>query len=530
MEIYSSPLVDGLIILPGSIIPCNVKVSTGRGTKMKNPRFRPPNDPNKKLSRIRYSSNLTALLEDAGIETVNKGVNTAGTDVGGIVNFSTERLLKWYSVRFRDCAEKTCLNEGKAIHGKLIKTGINPDTHLFVSLINFYAKCGALNFARKAFDEMPERDVVSWTALISGFVAEGLGSESVELFCEMRREGIRHNEFTLATILKGCSIASDFEFAKQLHADVVKGGDFEDVYVGSALIDLYTKCGELEYAENVLSVMPEQNSVSWNALLNGYAQMGDGDKVLSLFCEMMKSEVRFTNYTISTVLKGCASSQILRAGQVVHSMAIKLGGEVDDFVCCGLVDMYSKCQMVNDALHIFWRIKNPDPATWCTMINGLDQQGQKVEALDLFQLMMRSGLRPNQFLLSAILDTAADLGNLEFCRSIHACICKYCFDSDTLVSNALISMYMKLGLVFEGSQVFSDMSQRDVVSWNALLSGFHGNESSDEAQMIFKSILVKNIKPNKFTFISILRNCASQSNASFGKQVHAHVLKNGIDI
>ncbi|GMP31791.1 hypothetical protein CsSME_00005864 [Camellia sinensis var. sinensis] len=160
--------------------------------------------------------------------------------------------LKEYSEKLEVCALKVPLNEGKAIHGQVIKNGIDPNMHLWVSLINFYAKCHVFNFACLVLDEMPERDVVSWTAMISGLVADGYGNDCIYLFSEMRNEGIRSNEFSLATCLRASSICLDLEFGKQVYAEVIKLGFFLDIYVGSAL----------------------QNDVSWNALLDGYAQMG----------------------------------------------------------------------------------------------------------------------------------------------------------------------------------------------------------------------------------------------------------------
>ncbi|KAI7982681.1 Fatty-acid-binding protein 1 [Camellia lanceoleosa] len=177
----------------------------------------------------------------------------------------------------------------KAIHGQVIKNGIDPNMHLWVSLINFYAKCHVFNFACQVLDEMFKRDVVSWTAMISRLVADGYGNDYIYLFSEMRNEGIRPNEFSLATCLRVGSICLDLEFRKQVHAEVIKLGFFSDIYVGSALVDLYAKCGEMEYADKVFFCMPKQNDVSWNALLNGYAQMGNEKNVL--WDDEVKNEV-----------------------------------------------------------------------------------------------------------------------------------------------------------------------------------------------------------------------------------------------
>ncbi|KAM3324646.1 pentatricopeptide repeat-containing protein, mitochondrial [Capsicum chacoense] len=446
-------------------------------------------------------------------------------DDGGFLMKGKKREIKWYSEMLKDYAGKLCLKEGKALHGEMIRCGVEPDSHLWVSLINFYSKCGDLVFARNAFDLIPTRDVVSWTALIAGFIAQGYGSKGICLFRDMRGEGIRPNEFTLATVLKGCSMCLDLEFGKQLHVEVVKGAAFSDVYVGSALVDLYAKCCELESAVKVFFSMPEQNSVSWNVLLNAYVQAGQGEEALRLFSKMSDSELRFSNYTLSTILKGCASSVNLRAGQVIHSMLVKIGSEVDDFTSCGLVDMYNKCGLQDDALKVFLRTKNPDTVAWTAMITGLDQHGQKREAIQLFCLMRQSGLRPNQFTLASVVSAAADSVDLSCCKSIHACVYKFGFDSEESVSNALIAMYMKFGSVLDGHHIFSSMNNRDIISWNSLLSGFHNNETSYEGPKIFRQLLVEGLRPNMYTLISNLRSCASLLDASLGKQVHAHAVK-----
>ncbi|CAH9080828.1 unnamed protein product [Cuscuta epithymum] len=443
------------------------------------------------------------------------------------VSESRMRVLHWYSEVFRDYAEKMFLKEGKVLHGELVRNLIDLDAHVLVSLINFYAKCGDLNSARKVFDQMPEKDVVSWTTLISGYLPERNHIQIVRLFCEMRREGVIPNGFTLSTVLKGCSMCLNLEFGKQLHANVVKLVT-SDVYCSSALIDFYAKCHEIEDAKKVFLHLPEPNLVSWNALLNGYAQEGDGQEVLRLFCCLSESEFRLSNYTLSTVLKSCANEGNLGAGQVVHSLAIKIGSELDDFISTSLVDMYSKCRLPEDSLKVFKRIRSPDVVSWSTMICSLDQHGYKKEAASVFQMMMHSGVRPNQFTLASVISASADLGDLFFCKSIHACVLKFRLDSENLVSNTLISMYMNFGLNNDGYKVFCSMNSRDVITWNGLLSGFHADETSHEGPKIFSQMLIEGFKPNLYTFISILRSCSSLSDIGFGKQVHAHVIKENL--
>ncbi|XP_057425439.1 pentatricopeptide repeat-containing protein At4g21065-like [Lotus japonicus] len=445
------------------------------------------------------------------------------------VNVNTKQLLKKYSSMLGDCTSRAALNEGMAIHGHQLKNGVDPDSHFWVSLINFYAKCGKLSYARQVLDEMPEQDVVSWTALIQGFVGKGDGREGIRLFCEMIRAGVRPNGFTVASCLKACSMCLDVGLGKQVHTEVIKAGLLSDVFVGSALVNLYVKCGEMDLADKVFFCMPEQNEVLWNVLINGHAEVGDGKEAFIMFCKMLKSEIMFSEFTLSSVLKGCANSGDLRNGHLLHCLAIKSGFERDKVLGSSLIDMYSKCDLVGDALKLFSMTTDHDVVSWSAMIACLDQQGRSKEAVKLFHLMRHTGVEPNEYTFASVLSAATELEDFQYGKSIHACVFKYGFESDISVSNALIRMYMKHGHVHNGALVFEAMAGPDLISWNNLLSGFHDNDSCKFGPRTFYQMLVEGFKPNMYTFISVLRSCSSLLDVDFGKQVHAQVVKNNLD-
>ena len=445
------------------------------------------------------------------------------------VCLSSKEKLKYYSWVLHECASNRSVGAAKAIHGLVIKEVINPDSHLWVSLVNVYAKCRYSTYARLVLAKMPDRDVVSWTALIQGLVAEGFVNDSIYLFQEMQNEGIMPNEFTLATGLKACSLCMALDLGKQMHAQAFKLGLLLDLFVGSALVDLYSKCGEMELASRTFFGMPEQNEVTWNVLLNGYAQAGDGVGVLKLFCCMMESDVKSSKFTLTTVLKGCANSKNLRQGQVIHSLIIKYGYEGDEFLGCGLVDTYSKCGMAIDALEVFKKIKKPDIVVWSAMITCLDQQGQSDESIKLFHLMRSSSTRPNHYTICSLVSAATNMEDYRYGRSIHACVWKYGFETDISINNALVTMYMKSGCVNEGARLFESMIERDLVSWNTYLSGFHDSGMYDCSLTIFGHLLEDGFIPNMYTFIGILRSCSCLLDVHFGRQVHTHIIKNDLD-
>ncbi|XXG57192.1 hypothetical protein AAC387_Pa03g4412 [Persea americana] len=443
-------------------------------------------------------------------------------------DWNSKELLRKYSGMLQTCASRGSLNDGMAVHAHIIKSGVHPDSHLWISLVNVYSKCSSTWLARRVFDEMPDRDVVSWNALMAGFVGEGNGDEGVLLFCKMWMEGIQPNGFVFATGLKACSMCLALSFGQQVHGEVIKFGLFSDIFVGSALVDLYAKCGEMELAERVFRYMPERNVVSWNALLNGYVRIGDEEEVIELFNRMVDPGMRLNKFTLSSVVNSCASLGNVRQGQAVHSLLIKVGSELDEFLRSSLVDMYSKCGLAEDAYKVFARIEDPDVVSWSAMISCFEQQGRSSQAAELFREMGRLYVKPNQFTLASLVSAATDIGDQQYGDNIHGYIMKLGFETDNAVGNALITMYMDFGNVQDGCRVFDAMEDRDSVSWNALISGFHSGSGCEEGFRIFNRMLVERFKPNKYTYISILRSCTTLHEASYGAQVHAHLIKNSL--
>ncbi|KAM0932546.1 putative tetratricopeptide-like helical domain superfamily, DYW domain-containing protein [Dioscorea sansibarensis] len=438
-------------------------------------------------------------------------------------------ILRSYSIMLQCCTSKRLVLEGKSVHARLLRCNVEPDVHLWACLVNFYSKCSLVDYARNLLDDRPQRDVVAWTSLISGYVLENKGKEGVRMAYEMQKEGIQPNGFTLAAGLKACAICLDLSFGRQLHGQVIKLQFLLDLFVGSSLVDLYVKCGEVEVAEKLFFSLPQHNAVSWNALLNGYAHMDDEKKVISLYSQIMELETRLSKHTLSIVLKCCAYSGDVRQGRVVHSLVVKSGLDIDEYLGCALVDMYSKSGLVDDSCKIFARIKDRDVAVWSAMISCFDQQGFDVEAVELFREMNHAGVKPNQFTLASIAGVACQITSENFSASVHAFIIKSGFAMENTLGNAVMHMYMKNGAVQDGWILFNELMDTDTISWNTLLSGFHSGPNCEEGLRIFRQMLIENFTPNKYTFISILRSCTSLMAGSYGTQIHAHILKNGLD-
>ncbi|GMJ11525.1 Mitochondrial Editing Factor 13 [Hibiscus trionum] len=187
----------------------------------------------------------------------------------------------------RSCSNLLNLKFGQQVHAHIIKNALNENNSVGTSLIDLYAKNGFLVDAELLFSQLIERDLFSWTALISGYAQSDHSEKAIECFNQMQRQGVKPNEFTLATCLSSCSKMAMLENGQLLHSMGIKTGNSGDVFVSSATVDMYANCGCIEEAEAAFQGMVSTDTVSWNTMLFGYLQHGQGLKVLETFRMMI---------------------------------------------------------------------------------------------------------------------------------------------------------------------------------------------------------------------------------------------------
>ncbi|KAL6844702.1 hypothetical protein ACP4OV_025361 [Aristida adscensionis] len=313
------------------------------------------------------------------------------------------------------CARSRNLGDARAVHARLAASRLAGDAFLCNSLIHLYCRCGAPADARAVFDGMPDRDVVSWTSLIAGYAQNDMPAEALALLPGMLRAGLRPNAFTLASALKAagslCACAGHASAGEQVHALAVKGDWHGDVYVGSALLDMYARCGQMDAAVAVFDWLGSKNEVSWNALIAGYARKGDGETTLMTFAEMQRNGFQATHFTYSSVFSAIAGIGALEQGKWVHAHMIKCGQKLSAFVGNTMLDMYAKSGSMVDARKVFDRVDKKDIVTWNTMLTAFAQYGLGKEAVAHFEEMRKCGIQLNQITFLTIL-TACSHGGL----------------------------------------------------------------------------------------------------------------------
>ncbi|KAJ7534639.1 hypothetical protein O6H91_13G104000 [Diphasiastrum complanatum] len=425
-----------------------------------------------------------------------------------MVQQNIQAPINTYACLLKGCTRRKALAEGKRVHALVVQSRLHSNIFLGNTLVNMYAKCGSVLDARQVFDSMPEHNVFSWTIIISAYANHGQGEEAINLFKQMQQTGIPPNKVTFVVVLKACARIPALEQGKCFHADIIKSGFESDVIVGSGLVDMYAKWGCIEDARQVFNNMHERNVVSWNVMIAGYAQQGLGKEALNLYEQMKQAGVQPTIVTYVVLLKACASIAALEQGKQLHLDIIQSGFELNVIVGSTLVDMYAKCGRIEDAHQVFSNMHEQDVVSWTAIITGYAQQGLGKEALDLYKQMKQEGVQPDTVTYLVLLKACASIPSLEQGKQLHLDIIKSGFESDVIVGSTLVDMYAKCGHIEDARQVFNNMNERDVVSWNVMIAGYTQQGLGKEALTLLEQMRREGRRPDEVTYVNVLSACS----------------------
>ncbi len=427
------------------------------------------------------------------------------------------------------CASVVALEEGRRAHQQIIQSSLESDLIVGTTLIDMYAKCRSMQDAWRVFIKMSSRDVVSWNAIILGYVKCGQGKKALDLFRQMQCESVVPSPVTFMGVLNACASVVSLEEGRYAHEQILKTGCESNVFVQSSLIDMYAKCGSMEDAWRVFNKMVLHDVVSWNAMILGHVKCGQGQKALELFNCMQQEGVQPDPVTFVGVLNACASILALDEGRHVHEQIIECGFESNIFVQTSLVDMYAKCGSMEDAWNVFDNMGSRVVASWNAMILGLVKcrQGQKV--LELFQQMHLEGVQPDPVTFVGVLNACASIGALDEGRRVHEQIIHSGCESDVFVSSSLVNMYAKCGSMKDSWSVFNKMPLRNVVTWNAIIFGYVKFGQGHKALELFQQMQREGVQPGPVTFAGVLNACASIVALEEGRDVHEQVIQSGCE-
>ncbi|KAJ7534260.1 hypothetical protein O6H91_13G086200 [Diphasiastrum complanatum] len=432
--------------------------------------------------------------------------------------------VETYGYLVRECCDLKALSEGKQLHAHIVRKRLGNDRFLANLLISMYGKCGSLETAREVFDKIYEPNVFSWTAMIGACTEHAFGSEALQLFRQMQNEGVKPDKVTLVTVLNACANSENLADGKFIHSCIVDSGLQLDVRVGTALANMYGRCGSLDDAKEIFDRIPERDLVGWNAMIAAHAQHGHLAGAVQVFRQMRRQGITPNRNTFISMLNACSSPTALKEGKFIHSFlqSSKLLSDVP--VATALLNMYSKCGRLEDSRMVFDSMPERDEIAWNTMISAYARQGFGTEALDLYREMRQAGMRLGKVTFVSILDACTAPAALADGIAIHADIIELGFERDVVVETSLTNMYGNCGSLEDARKTFDYMAARNSVSWNAIIGAYASSGSGNEALQLFQQMQLEGEKPDRITIISILEACANLKSLVEGAWIHAYIL------
>ncbi|GAV79188.1 PPR domain-containing protein/PPR_2 domain-containing protein/DYW_deaminase domain-containing protein [Cephalotus follicularis] len=401
--------------------------------------------------------------------------------------------------------------KGREVHGYLTRTGLN-DLKIAIGngLVNMYAKCGAIRDARSVFRLMVEKDLVSWNSMISGLDQNDCFEDAVMSFQAMKKTGLVPSNFTLISSLSSCASLGWIMLGRQIHGEGLKLGLDLDVSVSNALLALYADTGCLSECRKVFSLMVEFDQVSWNSVIGTPA-----DSVASIyeavghFMEMMRAGWDPNIVTFMNILGVVSSLSLSELGRQMHALVLKYSVADCSAIANALLACYGKCGEIGECEKIFARLSDRrDEISWNSMISGYIHNELLPKAMDLVWLMMQKGQRLDCFTFATVLSACASVATLERGMEVHACGIRACLESDVVVGSALVDMYAKCGRIDYASRFFDMMPERNVYSWNSMLSGHARHGHGDKALELFTKMKLNGQLPDHVTFVGVLSACS----------------------
>ncbi|KAK9288685.1 hypothetical protein L1049_017148 [Liquidambar formosana] len=343
-------------------------------------------------------------MPERNIATWNAYISNAVLDcrplnaVAAFVEFRRREGWEPNSITFcaflNACSDASLLQLGRQLHGFVIRSGFEANVSVSNGLIDFYGKCREVESSEVVFHGICEPNGVSWCSMVAAFVQNDEDEKACVVFLRARKEGIKPTDFMVSSVLSACAGFAGLELGRSVQALAVKACVEENIFVGSALVDMYGKCGSIEDSERAFNEMPERNLITWNAMIGGYAHQGHADMAIALFEEMTSDSVKVVpNYvTLVCVLSACSRSGSVKVGmEIFESMRGRYGIEpgAEHYAC--VVDMLGRAGKIEHAYEFIKKMPiRPTVSVWGALLGACRVYGKpelgKIAADNLFEL------------------------------------------------------------------------------------------------------------------------------------------------
>lgn len=431
--------------------------------------------------------------------------------------------------KLHQCLRMNEPTNGKILHCYIVKMGNCLDLFAQNILLNFYLKTELFSDGVRLFDEMPDKNVVSFVTMIQGYLQLEEYDKAVDLFLRLCKEGHEFNPFVLTTTLKLFVSMNWVEIVWCLHALIYKLGHDSNTFVGTSLIDAYSVFGFVTDAEKVFHGIFDKDMISWTGMVACYAENNCSKEALYHFNKMRIEGLVPNNFTFASAIKACLGLEAIVVGNSIHGCILKIRYEMDPYVSISLLDLYTRFGDIKDAKKVFEEIPKDDVVSWSFMIARYSQSDHYEEALDLFIQMWKALIIPNQFTLASVLQACAKGGRMDFGTQIHCHVCKVGFDLNIFVLNALMDVYAKCGHMEAAMKLFMECGNKNDVSWNTMIVGYVHLGDAEKAFQMYLDMHAEQVNATEVTYSCLLCASASMAAMDAGIQIHAMTIKTFYD-
>ena len=311
-----------------------------------------------------------------------------------------------YPFLLNSCAALLCLNHGAEVHGRVVKTGFCSVIEVSNTLIDMYGKCGELSCARQVFDEMTQRDVVTYNALLGAHARIGKDMSSAQMVFDQMTV---RNLISWNAMVVGCVNSGDLDLARAIFDQMSERNDV----TWTTMLVGYTKNGLMDAARVLFDAMPEKTLICWTAMISGYAQSGRPNEALECFRWMRLACVKPDAFAMTSVISALAQLARPDLAHWITSLVDREGIERNERVLTALVDMHAKCGNIEEACQLFEEISQPDVFPYSALITGLASHGHGMRALEIFGRMQRAKVDPDYITFVGVLNACSHMGLVE---------------------------------------------------------------------------------------------------------------------
>ena len=377
-----------------------------------------------------------------------------------------------FAIALKACAGLRQLRYGQGIHTHVIVKGFGAVLCVANSLFTMYTECGEMQDALLLFESMIEKDVVSWTSLITAYSRIGQEENAVKTFLLMRNSEVSPNEQTFASMFAACASLSRLVWGEQLHGNVLSLGIVDSLSVINSMMKMYSTCGRLDSASVLFRGMRCRDIISWSTIIGGYSQGGFVDEGFEYFSWMRQSGTKPTDFALASLLSVSGNMAVLEQGRQVHALSLHLGLEQNPTIRSALITMYSKCGSIAEASKVFEETERAaDIVALTAMTNGYAEHGKSKEAIDLFEKSLNVGFRPDTVTFISVLNACAHSGQLDVgFHYFNLMQERYNMSPAKEHYGCMVDLLCRAGRLSEAEKMINEMPcEKDDVVWTTLL-------------------------------------------------------------